>query len=701
MRDIETFPTRELNGIRYTAGKADLFGATVLEDRIVNFAVYSRHATACWLVLFHLGDAEPFAELPIPEEYHIGSTYAIMVFDLDWENTEYGYRFDGPFDLRMGHRFDKTRILLDPYAKLVSGREKWHTRQYPRDGFQFRGRIIPEDYVWEGDHPLNTPMKDLVIYEMHVRGFTMDESSGVEARGTFAGVVEKIPYLKELGINCIEFMPLFEFDEFFPALDDTHCNYWGYATCNFFSPKAGYAALGEKGFAADEMKNMVKQLHKNGIEVILDVVFNHTAEYGDEGDCISFRGIDNRTYYLLNPDGSYAHYSGCGNTFNCNNPIVRGFIIDSLRYWVTHYHIDGFRIDEAPIFARGEDGQPMVSPPLVDSLKRDPILSRTKLISEGWDAGGLFTIGRFPRGWADLNPRMRDHVKCFVKGNADCGPGVVASIEGSPDMFPNRAPDASVNYIDCHDGFNLYDLTAYNTGHNEGNSYPSMTDGGDGCSWNCGMEGETDDPEVNALRKRQMKNMMTLLLLSRGVPMFYSGDEFANTQFGNTNAFSQDNPVSWLDWTRLEKFRDVYEYTRRLIAFRKEHPVIRKGDFFTGNNATGYPELSWHSEEPWHLNRFMPFLTFALMYSEAAADTGAEEDCFIYCAFNAHWEEHTFTLPVIPAGMKWTVVLDSGDEEFRECGRQPDGRVTLMPRSCMLLQAGNLKSGAAGRKNKG
>ena len=686
MQDIELFPTRELNGIRYTAGKVLPFGATIVNSSTVNFSVYSRHATACILVLFHKGDAEPFAEIPIPEEYRIGHVYAIMVFDLNWEETEYGYRFDGPYDLKAGHRYDKSKIVLDPYAKLVSGREEWHRRQYPKDGFQFRGRIIREDYEWEGDRPLYTPMKDLVIYELHVRGFTKDPSSGVKNAGTFAGVVEKIPYLKELGVNCVELLPMFEFDEFLPSLGDEYCNYWGYATCNYFSPKAAYASCQDKGFAPDEMKNMVKQLHRNGIEVILDVVFNHTAEYGEEGDCISFRGVDNKTFYIMNEDGSYADYTGCGNTVNCNNAIVRSFIIDSMRYWVSVYHIDGFRVDEAPIFARGENGQPMISAPLIDSLKRDPILGRTKLISEGWDAGGLYTVGRFPLGWADWNSRMRDTVKRFAKGMAECGPDLLPSIEGSPDLFPGKTPAFSVNYLNCHDGFTLYDTTAYTNIHNESNAYYSPDNAQfDTCSWNCGVEGETDDPDIIALRKRQMKNMMTLLLLSRGVPMFPAGDEFANTQYGNSNAFCQDNETSWLDWSRLEKYNDVHEYIRRLIAFRKEHPVIRKGDYNTGNNATGYPELSWHGEKPWNLNSSSPFLTFGFMYSESAADFGTEEDRFIYCAYNAHWEEHSFELPIIPAEFEWAVVLNSADEDFRDFGRVPKDRLVLSPRSSIVL----------------
>jgi glycogen operon protein len=396
--------------------------------------------------------------------------------------------------------------------------------------------------------------------------------------------------------------------------------------------------------------------------------------------------VDNKTYYLMNENGTYSNYSACGNTLNCNNPIVRNFILDSLRYWVSEYHIDGFRVDEAPIFARGQDGKPMVSPPLVESLKNDPVLNNTKLISEGWDAAGFSTIGQFPTGWADWNPRMRDTVKRFVKGMAEAGPELISSIEGSPDMFGNSGPDSSINYINSHDGFTMYDTVAYNSAHNEGNCYTSPMDNEfDNCSWNCGVEGETEDPEVNALRHRQIKNIMTILMLSRGVPMFWAGDEFGNTQYGNNNAFCQDTIVSWLDWNRLEKYRDVFQYVKTLIAFRKEHPVIRKADYFNGHNSLDYPELSWHGEKPWCFDRNQPFLTFGVMYSEAAADFGTQEDCFIYLAYNAHWEEHSFELPIIPEGMRWSVVLYSADTKMETTGTKVENRVNLLPRSSMLL----------------
>lgn len=685
MKLIDQYPTNEKDGVKYRSGRVMPFGATLVGDHTVNFSIYSKDAEYCELLLYHLGERDPFFTLPLDGELHFGSVYAVMIFDLDWENIEYGYRFDGPHDYAKGYRFDRSRIVLDPYAKLVSGRDTWFTGTYEADDpFQIRGRIIREDYDWGGDKPLDLDLNDMIIYELHVRGFTKDESSGAKYKGTFAGVVEKIPYLKSLGINCIEFMPLFEFDEIIPFKEGA-CNYWGYVTSNYFSPKAGYSVLGREGFAVDEMKNMVKQLHKNGIAVILDIVFNHTGEYGDDGGYISFRGVDNRTYYVMNEDGSYANYSACGNTVNCNHPIVRNFILDSLRYWVADYHIDGFRIDEAPIFARDENGQPMVSPPLVDSLANDPILSHTKFISEGWDPAGLSTIGRFPKGWADWNPRARDCVRRFIKGSAQDGPDVIKTICGSPDMFMHGGADIAVNYVTSHDGFTLYDMVAYQNAHNETNAFTSpMDDVFDNCSWNCGAEGETDDPEVNALRRRQMKNAIALIMLSRGVPMFWAGDEFANTQYGNNNAFSQDSKTSWLDWNRCDEYRDVFEFFQDLIAFRKEHPVLRKRDFFTGYNASGYPELSWHSTKAWDLDINKPFLCFAFMYSEPASDFATDQDAFIYCAFNAHWEEHTFELPIIPEGMQWQIVTSS---QYESKGQIVYDRITLMPRSMMLLTA--------------
>lgn len=686
MKRVDSYPTHEKDGVKYRAGHLMPFGATLLSDEDVNFSIYSKDATYCELVLFHIGDEQPFAVIPLIE-FKVGCVYAVTVIGINWEELEYGYRFDGPRDSSKGYRFDRSRIVLDPYARLTSGRDVWHERTYGNSRFPRRGRIIRRDYFWDGDKPLNIPMKDLVIYEMHVRGFTADQSSGVKNPGVFAGIVEKIPYLKDLGINCVELLPIFEFEEFFPQLDDSFCNYWGYSPCNYFSPKTGYAASGPFGMAVDEFKNLVRLLHQAGIEVFLDIVFNHTSEGGPGDDFVSFSGIDNRTYYVLKPDGTNADYTGCGNTFNCNNPVVRNFIKDSLRYWVSEYHIDGFRVDEAPIFARGEDGNPIVSPPLVDELKNDPILLHTKFISEGWDVGGLSSIGKFPPGWADWNPRMRDAIKRFIKGMPEALPELLDGIKGSPDLFPGRSADSSVNYVCCHDGLNLYDTVSYNDEHNETNAYYNGKRSHETLSWNCGVEGETDDRWIMDLRVRQIKNCCVLLMLSRGVPMLFAGDEFGNTQYGNSNCFSQDNRTSWLKWDRLERFAGLHEFWKAMINFRMKHPVLRRADYFTGYNSSGYPELSWHGERAWNHDENSHALVFGFMYAEPAADFGTDKDYFIYCGVNSHWENHTLELPIVPEGMQWRVAAYTGDKNGSLTGCTVAGNFGLMPRSSVVLVA--------------
>ena len=407
MRRIDTFPTHRTGGLEYRAGQVFPFGASLV-DGGVNFSVYSKDATGCTLVLYHHSQPEPFAEIPFPDSFRIGNVFAMLVFGLNIDTVEYGYRFDGPWAPEKGYRFDPSKVLLDPYAKSVSGRSVWGRKEENGPDFVHRGQIIREDYDWEGDTPLGLPLSDLVIYEMHVRSFTAHPSSGVRHPGTFAGITEKIPYLKKLGINCVELMPVFEFDEFENEREyggRRLLNYWGYSTVGFFAPKAGYAASAPFGMEADELKHTVRLLHQNGIEVLLDVVFNHTAEGNEQGPAISFRGIDNRTYYLLTPDGGYYNFSGCGNTMNCNNAVVRSMIRDCLRYWVSAFHVDGFRFDLASIMTRDESGVPMVAPPLLESLARDPVLGRSKLIAEAWDAGGLYQVGCFPSCSGSPDPR--------------------------------------------------------------------------------------------------------------------------------------------------------------------------------------------------------------------------------------------------------------------------------------------------------
>ena len=575
----------------------------------------------------------------------------------------------------------------------MSGRTVWGIEPDRSKQYQYRGQIIREDYNWRGDKPLELKQNDLIIYELHVRSFTMHPTSGVKFKGTFAGITEKIPYLKKLGINCVELMPIFEFDEFEHSreLDGRRLlNYWGYSTVDFFAPKAGYAASAPFGTETDELKNMIRMLHKNGMEVILDVVFNHTAEGNENGPCISYRGIDNRTYYLLTPDGHYYNFSGCGNTMNCNDPVVRNVVLDCLRYWVSAYHVDGFRFDLASILTRSADGAPMIDPPLLDSIAHDAVLGKCRLIAEAWDAGGLYQVGSFPAfgRWSEWNGKYRDCLQRFIKGGAECAPELFWRIRGSNDLYGGRGAMASINFVTCHDGFTLRDLVSYNEKHNYANGEDNRDGCNDNASWNCGVEGDTDDPEINALRLRQTKNMLTVLLTSRGIPMLLSGDEFGNSQLGNNNAYCQDNEISWLDWSELEKNRELFDYTRRLIALRRAHPVLTAQTYDFGSNGTGYPELSFHGTRAWDIDENSPGLCFAYMYAEEHGKFGTPADCFILVAVNAHWEEHRFELPQLPEGLSWHLAFEAygfscepGEEE-----KLSDGSgIVLGPRTTAVL----------------
>lgn len=694
MQRIDIYPQAEYKGYKLRIGKPMPFGASIVPGG-VNFSVFSRHAVSCDLVLYRNGEDNPFVIIPFPPEFRIGDVFTMTVFGLDYESIEYGYRVDGKFDAQKGDRFIKDYILLDPYAKSISGRNVWGAPVNINTNFQYRGRIISDDYNWERDKPLKIPMEDLVIYEMHVRSFTKHKSSRSPHPGTFAGVVDKIPYLKQLGVNCVELMPIFAFDE----MDNSHLsdtgerllNLWGYSTVGFFAPKAGYASTGKFNMEADEMKNMIKQLHKNGIEVILDVVFNHTAEGNENGPIISFKGLDNRTYYLLTPDGKYHNFSGCGNTFNCNNTVVRTMILDCLRYWISEFHIDGFRFDLAAILSRDENGVPMDDPPLLELLAHDPILAQTKLIAEAWDAGGLYQVGEFsdqPR-WAEWNGKYRDDIRRFLKG--DCLPvNVVCDrITGSPSLYQTRGANASVNFITCHDGFTLNDMVSYNWKHNEKNGEGNKDGCDDNKSWNCGAEGETDDININRLRIKQIKNAVTILLMSRGIPMLLSGDEFCNSQHGNNNAYCQDNPISWLNWDDLSENIEVFKYFKKMIAFRKEHPVLRNPKFDDNENSTGYPEVSWHQQKPWQVDSTSSSLTLALLYAESAQKYNLTEDTFIYFIMNMHWEQHKFELPVLPEGFKWHYAASTdtpGNCFFeKEIEVSNQKAVILKERSTMIL----------------
>jgi glycogen operon protein len=687
MDRIDIFPTHVYKGYKLRPGRPYPFGTTIVPGG-VNFSVFSGHANYCVLVLFEKGASTPFIEIPFrglftePEtgepfwgDFRIGNVFTMIVFDLDYENLEYGFRMDGPYPrVEHGkpgiHRFDPTIILMDPYAKSIGGREVWGQIPDWNDIYRHRARLVFDDFDWESDRPLETPIEDLVIYEMHVRGFTRHPSSGVRHPGTFAGIREKIPYLKELGVNCIELMPIFEFDEFegnrrHPETNELLMNYWGYSTIGFFAPKVGYAATGKTKDATmvvDELKTLIKELHKNGIEIILDIVVNHTAEGNEYGPSICYRGIDNSTYYILTPEGFYFNFSGTGNTLNCNNPIVRNMLLDCLRYWASEYHVDGFRFDLAAILGRAPNGAPLSNPPLLETLAYDPVLAKCKLIAEAWDAGGLYQVGTFPAfgRWAEWNGKYRDVLRRFLKSDSDLVGEMVQRLQGSPDLYPERGPTASINFVTCHDGFTLADIVSYNKKHNEANGENNQDGANDNNSWNCGWEGLTSDPAVNELRQRQVKNAIAILMISQGVPMILMGDEIGRTQGGNNNTYCHDNELNWMDWSLLEKNADLFRFVKSSIAFRHAHPVLRNRLHFQNRDyvGSGYADITWHGTQAWNAHWFGYTLAFMLCGKHAKG--GTERDAQIYVVLNMHWTSHTFEMPVMPEGMVWHVAVNTG-----------------------------------------
>jgi glycogen operon protein len=660
---IDLYPTHSSGDFALRPGMPRPLGATVL-SRAINFAVYSRHGTQCTLVLFEPGAAEPFAEIPFLPEFRVGDIHAMMVFDLDPEAIEYAFRMEGPFAPREGHRFDGDKELLDPTARAVSWRPTWGRKD--ESLATPRGHLIPQDFDWEDDHPLELPLEELVIYEMHVRGFTRHPSSEVAFPGTYAGLREKIPYLVELGVNCVELLPIFEFDEtepdrINPVTGEPLVNYWGYSTLGFYAPKAAYAATGPFQLQADEFKTLVKDLHRHGIEVMLDVVFNHTAEGNEQGPTLSFRGLDNSTYYMLTPDGGYYNFSGCGNTFNCNHPVVREFVLDCLRYWVAEYHVDGFRFDLASILDRAPDGTPLANPPLLESLALDPILGRTKLIAEAWDAGGLYQVGHFPAygRWAEWNGKYRDCVRKFLKGDAGQVSEMSLRLSGSPDLYARRGPTASINFVTCHDGFTLADVVSYNDKHNEANGEQNRDGSNDNDSWNCGVEGPTEDPAILSLRQRLMKNALAMLFLSQGVPMLLMGDEIGRSQQGNNNAYCQDNELSWLDWSLKTRHAELFRFCQALISFRKAHPVLRRSQYSAAERgASDKFEIGWHGTQPWRAD--LSGASRVLAFHARLRREGVDD--LIYAAFNSYWETLDFDLPPADDNRQWHLFANTGVE---------------------------------------
>lgn len=688
-------PMAMLKGFPIRPGTFDVRGATALPVG-VNFTVHTHQGTSCELLLFKREAEEPYAVLPFPEEYRIGDVYSMIVFGLDIEEFEYAYRIDGPYDPKNGLLFDKNNILLDPYARAVTGQTVWGMKKQDA----YHARVVKDMFDWGTMPQSKRELSDLVIYELHVRGFTKHESSGVKNKGTFDGLREKIPYLKELGINAVELMPIFEFDEAINAREvdgKQLLDYWGYNPVTFFSPNTSYTAAIEYNREGKELKEMIKALHENGIEVILDVVFNHTAEGNEGGPVISFKGFDNQVYYMLTPDGNYYNFSGCGNTLNCNHPIVRQMVLECLRYWTIHYRVDGFRFDLASILGRNVDGSPSNQPPLLETLAYAPALSNVKLIAEAWDAGGMYQVGRFPahKRWAEWNGRYRDSLRGYLKGDLWESRVAAWSICGSGDLYGGSDTEGNdryagynscVNFLTCHDGFTLYDLYSYNEKHNENNGWHNTDGSNDNRSWNCGAEGETDNAEVLQLRFRLIRNACAVLMCSRGTPMFLAGDEFGNTQYGNNNAYCQDNEISWLDWRLLEKNRELFEFFKFMIAYRQKHAVIRKQlpDAVCGIPAIQSYDVDANQAEPSDNARM-------LAVSFAGYDKEKQRDDIVYLAVNPYWEDIRITLPNLPNAEFWHLSADTyGDENGRYTypegeEKRIDGEYVMRPRTVAVF----------------
>ncbi|MDX1929748.1 MAG: glycogen debranching protein GlgX [Pirellulaceae bacterium] len=634
-------------------GRTHPLGATVKEHG-VNFALFSEYATGVELLLFNRhDDVEPAQIVKLnPESNKSFHIWHVFVRGLK-PGMHYAYRVDGPNQPAEGHRFDPTKVLIDPYAKGNS-KTLWKRSDACAPGSNLstslRSVVIDtNNYDWQGDRPLNVPTSELVIYEMHVGGFTKSSNSGVNAPGTFRGIIEKIPYLKDLGITAVELLPVFEFDdmEILKTVDGQPLrNYWGYSTMAFFAPHPGYCENPEIGAHVEEFRDLVKALHAAGISVILDVVFNHTDEGNHQGPTYSFKGIDNKNYYHLVPGNEqyYYDYTGCGNTFKCNHPIPEKLIVECLEYWVKEMHVDGFRFDEASVLTRGEDGAPLEYPPVIWHIELSEALAETKVFAEAWDAAGLYQIGYFPGyRWGEWNGRFRDDVRRFVKGE----PGIIGNLAyrltGSSDLYESRRhlPINSVNFITCHDGFTLNDLVSYNDKHNSDNGEDNRDGINDNLSWNCGEEGATESAAIEALRNQQIKNFATVLMLSQGIPMFVAGDEVRRTQRGNNNSYCQDNNLNWFDWSLPEKNADLLRFWQRIIAFRKQHPIIHRSRFFTGLvNERDLADISWHGcrlHSPDWADPQSRSLAFTL------GGLGGEAD--IHVMLNMFWEPMSFELP--------------------------------------------------------
>lgn len=625
-------------------------------DSGINFALFSEHSSGVTLCLFLPGSNQPLAEFVLdPELNRTGWIWHILVKGLPTDELEYGYRVSGSNE-DPRNAFNPEKVVSDPYARGLSTGNQWGCKDLHKEERSPRGRVILDTpFDWGSDKPPGIHPEKLVIYEMHVRGFTYDPSSHSKSPGTFQAIVEKIPYLKSLGINAIELMPMFEFDEcenkrVNPKTGEKLKNMWGYSTINFFTPMNRYSNSPQWTGALDEFRLLVKEMHKNGIEVYLDVVYNHTAEGNREGPFLSFKGIDNQVYYMLDSKGEYLDFSGTGNTVNANHQVVDQFILDSLRYWVSEMHVDGFRFDLASCLTRGSNGAPLQYPPVIETMSNDPVLANVKLIAEAWDAGGLYQVGNFPEKgrWCEWNGKFRDVVRRFIKGTDDQSGEFAKVLSGSQELYGNGSrPYHSINFVTAHDGYTLYDMVSYQDKHNEENGENNQDGGNQNDSWNCGTEGPTEDPKILLLREKQMRNLHVALMVSIGTPMILMGDEYGHTKNGNNNTYCQDNALNYFLWDKLDAHQEFVRFHRLMIKFRFENPILRCEEFLTDNDIVWHglipKEVNWGAE-----NRFV---AYTLNDHESSQP--------LYIAFNAQSDAAEIQLPEPPKDKKWYRVVDT------------------------------------------
>jgi isoamylase len=694
--DVAPIGPRVANARVISPGTSAPLGASVGRDG-VNFSVFSRSASLVELLLFDSDQAiEPSATIPLEEKTHRTYHYWHGFVAGVEPGQLYGYRVHGPFEPERGLRFDPGKVLLDPYG-LALAVPRTYDRQAARGQGDNTAVAIksvvadPARYGWEGDRPLYRPFAETVLYELHVRGFTRHPSSGVapDKAGTYSGLIEKIPYLQDLGITAVELLPVFQFDP--QDAPGGRPNYWGYQPISFFAPHHAYSSRKDALGVLDEFRDMVKALHRAGIEVILDVVFNHTTEGKHDGPTLSYRGLANECYYMLDKDKSrYADYTGCGNTLNANQPIVRRLIQDSLRYWVTQMHVDGFRFDLASVLSRDEAGRELPNPPILWDIESDPILAGTKLIAEAWDAAGLYQVGSFVGDtWQEWNGRFRDDVRRFLRADRATVSGLATRLLGSPDIYGQDERDAeqSINFVTCHDGFTLNDLVSYDAKHNEANGEGNRDGANDNHSWNCGVEGPTDDPAIEAIRNRQVKNFLAVELLAAGAPMLLMGDEVRRTQRGNNNAYCHDNETNWLDWSLCERHPDIHRFAKALLAFRQRRDVVVNGAGLSLNQMLHRARIEWHgvrlNEPDWSEHS----------HSLAFTMRTVGERFLLHGIFNAYWGPLTFELPPVPDGSRqsWRRCIDTAlpsPDDVRSWDAAPavsQSRYAVEPRSVVLL----------------